>query len=83
MTMQSDEIIGTLSEDWARVRRCELYALLDNLTMMQMCLVSLWDPDATVNPLTPMKRLQARDALHAAITDLTKWLEQEHSTVER
>jgi hypothetical protein len=82
MTTQSDEIIATIPEDWARVRRSDLYALLDNLTVMQMGLVSLWDPDATVHPSTPMKRLQARDALHAAITDLTKWLEQEYSAVK-
>jgi hypothetical protein len=83
MKTQSADIIGTIPEDWARVRRNDLYALLDKLTTMQMGLVSLWDPDATIHPLTPVKRLQARDALNAAIADLRKWIEQEHSADKR
>jgi len=43
---------------------------LDKLTAMQMGLVSLWDRDATIHPLGPAKRLQARDALSTAIVDL-------------
>ena len=79
MNTQSADIIENIAEDWARVRRTDLYALLDKLTTMQMGLVSLWDPDATIHPLTPAKRLQARDALNAAIVDLRQWIEQEHS----
>ena len=79
MNTQSADIIGNIAEDWARVRRTDLYALLDKLTTTQMGLVSLWDPDATIHPLTPAKRLQARDALNAAIVDLRQWIEQEHS----
>jgi hypothetical protein len=79
MKMQSADIIENISEDWTRVRRSDLYALLDKLTTMQMGLVSLWDPDATIHPLTPAKRLQARDALNAAIVDLRQWIEQEHA----
>jgi hypothetical protein len=79
MNKQSANIIGTIPGDWARIRRSDLYALLDKLTTMQVGLVSLWDPDATIHPLTPAKRLQAGDALSAAIADLRKWIEQEHS----
>ena len=79
MNTQSADIIENIAEDWARVRRTDLYALLDKLTTTQMGLVSLWDPDATIHPLTPAKRLQARDALNAAIVDLRQWIEQEHS----
>jgi hypothetical protein len=79
MNTQSADIIGTIPEDWARVRRSDLYALLDKLTTMQMSLVSLWDPDATIHPLTPMKSMQAREALSTAIVDLRVWIEQEHS----
>ena len=78
MKTQSADIVETIAEDWARIRRSDLYALLDNLTTMQMGLMSLWDPDATVNPLTPSKRMLARDALNTAIADLTRWLEQEY-----
>ena len=83
MKTQSADIIGTIPQDWARVRRSDLYTLLDKLTTMQMGLVSLWDPDATIHPLTPAKRLQASDALNTAIADLRTWIEQEHSAGRR
>jgi hypothetical protein len=66
-------------EDWARIRRSDLYALLDKLTTMQMGLMSVWDPDATIHPLTDTKRRQAREALHAAIADLRAWIERGQS----
>ncbi len=75
MKTQSADIIGTISEDWARVRRSDLYELMDKLTTTQMGLMSLWDPDATIHPLTPAKRLHARDALNAAIADVTNWID--------
>ena len=78
MNMQLADIVETSPEEWARVRRTDLYALLDKLTAIQTGLVSLWDPDATIHPLTPAKRLQARDALNTAIVDLRIWIEQEH-----
>ena len=76
MNIQSADLNQTCPEEWACVRRSDLYALLDKLTAMQMGLVSLWDPDATIHPLGPAKRLQARDALSTAIVDLRKWIEQ-------
>jgi len=79
MGTQLANIIGAELDDWTRVRRANLYELLDKLTAMQSALVSLWDPDATIHPLTPSKRLQAGDALNTAIVDLRKWIEQEHS----
>jgi hypothetical protein len=78
MNMQLADIVETSPEEWARVRRTDLYTLLDKLTAIQTGLVSLWDPDATIHPLTPAKRLQARDALNTAIVDLRIWIEQEH-----
>jgi hypothetical protein len=83
MKTPSADIIGTIPEDWARVRRSDLYALLDKLTSMQTGLVSLWDPDATIHPLTPAKCMQAREALNTAIADLRQWIEQEHSAGKR
>ena len=66
-------------EDWARIPRSDLYALLDKLTTMQMGLMSVWDPDATIHPLTDTKRRQAREALHAAIAELRAWIERAQS----
>jgi hypothetical protein len=80
MNTQSADIIEIWPEEWARVRRMDLYALLDKLTAMQTGLVSLWDPDATIHPLSPAKRLQTRDALSTAIVDLRKWIEQVDAT---
>jgi hypothetical protein len=70
------DTIEASPEDWAPVRRRDLYALLDKLTTMQMGLMSVWDPDATIHPLTDTKRRQARDALHTAIADLRQWIER-------
>ena len=75
--MSLADIVETSQEDWARVRRSDLYALLDKLTMMQLGLMSVWDPDATIHPLTDTKRRQARDSLHAAIAELRDWIERE------
>jgi hypothetical protein len=72
-------IVETSPEDWARVRQSDLYALLDKLTTMQVGLMSVWDPEATIHPLTDSKRKQARDALHTAIEDLRAWIEQGQS----
>jgi hypothetical protein len=83
MNRQSADIIEICPEEWARVRRVDLYALLDKLTAMQAGLVSLWDPDATIHPLGPAKRLQTRDALSTAIVDLRKWIEQVDATGQR
>ncbi len=66
------------AQDWARVLRSDLYALLDKLTTMHAGLMPLWDPDATIHPLSGERRRAARDALHAAIADLTIWIEREH-----
>jgi hypothetical protein len=83
MNTQSTDMIEICPEEWARVRRSDLYALLDKLTAMQAGLVSLWDPDATIHPLGPAKRLQARDALSTAIVDLRQWIEYVHATDRR
>ena len=80
MNMQSVDLIETCPEEWACVGRGDLYALLDKLTAMQLGLVSLWNPDATIDPLGPAKRLQARDALSTAIVDHRKWIEQAPGT---
>jgi hypothetical protein len=66
----------------AQVARSDLYALLDKLTTMQSGLMSVWDPDATVHPLTDARRRQARDALQAAIADLMLWIERERPAAE-
>ncbi len=57
------------------VPRSDLYTMLDKLTEMQSGLISLWDPDATIHPLSSSSRLHARDALNTAIVDLRKWIE--------
>jgi len=36
----------------------------------------LWDPEATIHPLTDARRRAARDELQAAIADLTIWIER-------
>jgi hypothetical protein len=71
--------VGTEVDDWARVSRAHLYELLDKLTATQLALTSVWDPDATIHPLTTARRHQARDALLTAIVDLRKWIEQDNS----
>jgi hypothetical protein len=43
---------------------------------MQTGLMSVWDPDATIHPLTDHRRQQARESLHAAIADLAAWIER-------
>ena len=73
------DTVEASQEDWARIRRSDLYALLDKLTTMQMGLMSVWDPDATIHPLTDAKRRQAREALHSAIADLRAWIERAQS----
>jgi DNA-binding PadR family transcriptional regulator len=83
MGTQLADIIETGMDDWTRVREPDLYELLDKLTAMQVALISLWDPDATIHPLTETKRHQVRDALHTAIVDLRKWIEQGHLARER
>ncbi|MGH8850925.1 MAG: hypothetical protein ACREYD_08015 [Casimicrobiaceae bacterium] len=70
-------IAPTSAQDCAQVTHSDLYALLDKLTTMQSGLISVWDPDATVHPLTEAGRMQARDALQTAIADLTLWIERE------
>ncbi|HEY7943765.1 MAG: hypothetical protein ACHP7M_07165 [Burkholderiales bacterium] len=70
------------AHDLAQVARSDLYALLDKLTTMQSGLMSVWDPDATVHPLTDARRRQARDALQAAIADLMLWIERERPAAE-
>ncbi len=72
-------IVEATPEDWARIRVVDLYALLDKLTSMQTGLMSVWDPDATIHPLTDHRRRQARDSLHAAIADLMAWIERQQS----
>ena len=76
METQLSDSVETSPEDWARIRVEDLYALLDKLTSMQSGLMSVWDPDATVHPLTDHRRRQARDALHDAIADLVAWIER-------
>ena len=71
---QLADIVEAAPEDWARIRVTDLYALLDKLTTMQTGLMSVWDPDATIHPLTDHRRRQARDSLHAAIADLVAWI---------
>lgn len=71
---QLPAIVEGIAEDWARIRVGDLYALLDKLTTMQSGLMSVWDPDATIHPLTDQRRRQARDSLHAAIADLVAWI---------
>ena len=73
------DAVEASSEDWARIPRSDLYALLDKLTTMQMGLMSVWDPDATIHPLTDTKRRQAREALDGAIADLRAWIERAQS----
>ena len=77
--MSLPDLVEASREDWTRIRRSDLFAILDRLTMMQLGLMSVWDPDATVHPLTDTKRCQARDALHAAIADVRGWIEREQS----
>ncbi|MGH8713618.1 MAG: hypothetical protein ACREYB_06400 [Casimicrobiaceae bacterium] len=72
-------IARTSAQDLAHVPRNDLYALLDKLTTMQSGLMSVWDPDATIHPMTDATRRQARDTLQAAIADLTIWIEREYS----
>ena len=42
MGTQLANIIDAEPDDWTRVRRANLYELLDKLTAMQLALVSLW-----------------------------------------
>jgi hypothetical protein len=79
METQLANVVEAIPEDWARIRVTDLYALLDKLTSMQMGLMSVWDPDATIHPLTDHRRKQARDSLHAAIADLVTWIERGQS----
>lgn len=76
------DIVEAGPEDWAHIRVTDLYALLDKLTTMQTGLMSVWDPDATIHPLTDHRRRQARDSLHAAISDLVAWIERWQSTAK-
>lgn len=80
METQCPDIVEASPEDWARIRVGDLYALLDKLTTMQSGLMSVWDPDATIHPLTDLRRRQARDSLHAAIADIVAWIERWQST---
>jgi hypothetical protein len=73
---QLPDIVQASPEDWARIRVGDLYALLDKLTTMQSGLMSVWDPDATIHPLTDHRRRQARDSLHAAIADIVAWIDR-------
>lgn len=79
METQLANIVEATPEGWARIRIADLYALLDKLTSMQTGLMSVWDPDATIHPLTDHRRRQARDSLHAAIADLVAWIERQQS----
>ena len=76
METQLAGIVEADPDDWARIRVTDLYALLDKLTTMQTGLMSVWDPDATIHPLTDHRRRQARASLHAAISDLVAWIER-------
>lgn len=76
-------VVVPSTQDWAHVLRSDLYALLDRLTMMHAGLMPLWDPDATIHPLSDGRRREARDALQAAIADLTTWIEREEPVVQR
>lgn len=77
MGTQLADIVEASQEDWVRIRVTDLYALLDKLTSMQTGLMSVWDPDATIHPLTDHRRRQARDSLHAAIAELAEWIQRE------
>ncbi len=70
-------------DDWAYVPRRDLYDLLDSLTTMQATLMPLWDPDATIHPMTDSRRSHALNALQAAIAHLTQWIEQERLVAEQ
>ena len=82
METQRADIVEASPEDWARIRVEDLYALLDKLTTMQSDLMSVWDPDATIHPLTDHRRMQARDSLHAAIADIVGWIERWQSAAK-
>jgi len=73
------ETFETGSEDVTWVSRTDLYALLDRLNSMHTYLMAVWDPEATVHPLTEARRQLARKALLSSIVDVRNWLEQDAS----
>lgn len=64
-----------IGNDTVAVRRVDLYALLDSLTSVHTGLMSVWDPEATVSPLSDARRLATNRALLISIADLRNWLE--------
>jgi len=69
------KIIQSGSEDTVQVRRVDLYALFDDLTLLHARLMPVWDPDATVHPLDDVRRASAGRALSKCIADVENWLE--------
>ena len=81
--IQNSTAVQASADDWVYVPRKDLYDLLDSLTTMQATLMPLWDPDATIHPMTDSRRSHALNALQAAIAHLTQWIEQERLATER
>ncbi len=71
-----EETVESSTDDIVRVPRIDLYALLDNLNSMYTGLTAVWDPDATIHPLSDARRKSASRALLNSIVDIRHWLEQ-------
>lgn len=81
--IQNSTAVQARADDWVCVPRKDLYELLDSLTTMQATLMPLWDPEATIHPMTDSRRRHALNALQAAIAHLTQWIEQERLVAEQ
>lgn len=57
------ETVEIGSDDMVCVPRVDLYALLDDLNSMHTGLMAVWDPDATIHPLSDARRKSASQAL--------------------
>ena len=69
-------------DDMVPIPRADLYALLDSLNSMRTSLMAVWDPDATIHPLSDAKRQSASRALLNSIVDIRNWLERDTSSGE-